>query len=94
MIFLSQNVRKSPVTQAMDVSEFAFAVENFLGPFTGKAERFGERAKELDDLGNVIVVLPVFGTGLWIEEVVTSYELEDLKIVRNGIYFIGRLDVP
>jgi hypothetical protein len=62
VVFLLQYVRESPVAQSVDVAEFAFAVEDFLAPFSGEAEGFGEGAEELDDLGDVIVVLAVFGT--------------------------------
>ena len=57
----------------MDVAEFAFAVEDFLGPFAGHAEALWEGAEELDDLGNVVVVFAVFGAGLRVEEVVACY---------------------
>jgi hypothetical protein len=57
----------------MDVAEFAFAVEDLLGPFTGETEGFGEGAHEFDDLSDVIVVFAIFGTGLGVEEVVACY---------------------
>jgi hypothetical protein len=62
----------------VDVAELAFAVEDFLGPFAGEAEGFGEGAEELDDLRDVVVVFAVFGAGLRIEEVVACDEFEDL----------------
>ena len=51
----------------MDVPELAFPVEDLLGPFSAEAERFGEGAEELDDLGDVVVVFAVFGAGLGVE---------------------------
>jgi len=62
----------------MYVSEFTFAVEDFLAPFAGEAEGFREGAKELDDLSYVIIIFAVFSTGLGVEEVVACYEFEDL----------------
>ena len=50
------------MTQSVDVAEFAFAVEDLLAPFPGEAEGFGEGAEEFDYLGDVVVVLTVFGT--------------------------------
>lgn len=63
----------------MDVAQLAFAVEDFLRPFTGQAEGFGEGTEKLDDLRNVIVVFAVFRTGLGIKEVVASDEFEGLQ---------------
>ena len=34
MVFLLQNIRECPVTEPVNVAEFAFSVEDFLGPFT------------------------------------------------------------
>jgi len=82
VVLFSKNVWESPVAKAMDVSEFPFAVEDFLRPFSGQAERHGEGAEELDYLGNVIVVLAVLGARLGIEEIVSGYELENLRRVR------------
>ena len=62
----------------MDVAEFAFAGEDFLGPFAGHAERFWEGAEELNDLSDMIVVFAVFGAGLGIKEVVACDQFEDL----------------
>ena len=64
--------------KTVDVAEFAFPIENFLGPFAGETEGFGERSEELDDLGYVVVVFAVLCAALRIEEVVACYELEDL----------------
>ena len=58
------------MSESVDVPEFALAVEDFLGPFAREAERFGEGAEELDDLGDVVVVFAVLGAGLRVEEVV------------------------
>ena len=71
MVFLFQNIWQRPVPQATDVTEFTLTVEDFLRPFSGKAEGAGKRAKQLDDLGDVVVVFAVFGARLWVEEVVT-----------------------
>ena len=35
VVFLAEDVGKSPVTESVDVAEFAFAIEDFLRPFTG-----------------------------------------------------------
>ena len=64
--------------QAVDIAQLAFAVENFLRPFAGDAEGFGEGAEELDDLRDMVVVFAVFGARLWVEEVVACDEFEDL----------------
>jgi hypothetical protein len=53
------------------VAEFSFAVEDFLTPFSGETEGFREWTEEFDDLGDVVVVLTVLRTRLWIEEVVS-----------------------
>ena len=78
MVFFPQHVRQGPVSQAVDVAQFAFAVENFLRPFSGQAQRFGEGAEELDHLRDVVVVFSVFGAGLRVEKVIASDKLEDL----------------
>lgn len=64
----------------MDVTQFAFSVEDFLAPFTGETEGFWEGAEELDDLRDVVVVFTVFCAGLRVEEVVAGYEFEDLLL--------------
>ena len=64
--------------QTVDVAQFAFAAEDFLGPFTREAEGAREGPEEFDDLRDVVVVFAVFGAGLGIEEVVACYQLEDL----------------
>lgn len=38
-------------------------------------------AEQFDDLGNVIVILAVLGSGLWIKEIIAGYEFENLFIV-------------
>jgi hypothetical protein len=70
MVLLPQDVREGPVPEAVDVAELAFAVEDFLRPFAGDAEGFGEGAEEFDDLGDVVVVFAIFGAGLRVKEVV------------------------
>lgn len=66
--------------ESMDISELAFAIEDFLRPFAGEAERFGELAEQLNDLSDMVVVFAVLCAGLWIEQVVAGYELEDLDL--------------
>ena len=70
MVLLPQDVREGPVSETVDIAELAFAVEDFLRPFAGDAEGFGEGAEEFDDLCNVIVFFAVFGARLRVEEVV------------------------
>lgn len=62
----------------MDIAQFALLVEDLCAPFAGKADGFREDAEEFDDLRDVVVVFAVFCARLWVEEVVASYELEDL----------------
>ena len=62
----------------MNVSELAFAIEDFLRPFTGDAERFGKLSKQFDDLSDMVVVFAIFGASLWIKEVIACNELKDL----------------
>ena len=78
MVLLAQDVGQGPVAQAVDVTELAFAVEDFLRPLAADAERFGERAQQLDDLRDVVVVFAVLCTGLRVEEVVACNKLESL----------------
>ena len=59
------------MSQAVDIPEFSFPVEDFLTPFSGETERFGEWTKEFDDLSDVIIVLTILCTRLWIEEVIS-----------------------
>lgn len=66
------------MTQSMNVAEFPFAVEDFLRPLARKAEGAWERTEELNDLRDVIIVLAVFGARLGVEEVVSSYQFENL----------------
>jgi hypothetical protein len=66
------------VPQPVNVAEFAFSVKDLLRPFTRKAKRLGEGAKQLDNLCNMVVVLAVLGTGLRIEEIVSGDEFESL----------------
>ncbi len=66
--------------ESMDVPKLALAVEDFLRPFAGEAERFGELAEQFDDLGDVVVILPILCPGLWIKEVVAGYKFENLDM--------------
>ena len=61
------------MAQTVDVAQLALAGEDFLGPFASEAEGAGEGAEELDDLGNMVVVFAVFGSGLGVEKVVACY---------------------
>jgi hypothetical protein len=75
------------VTESVNVAEVSFSVEDFLAPFTGQTEGFGEGAEKLDDLCYVVVVFAVFGARLRIEEVVTSYEFENLAPLSAFLLF-------
>lgn len=79
MVLLPQHVGKRPVPQAVDVAQLALAGENLLRPFTGQAEGFGERAEQLDDLRDVVVILAVLGARLRVEEIVASDQFKDLQ---------------
>ena len=81
MIFLAENIWQGPVTQAVYITQLAFAIEDFLGPFAAKAEGFGEGTEELNDLRDMIIVFTVFGARLGIKEVVASDEFENLRMV-------------
>lgn len=59
--------------ETMDVTQLALAVEDFLRPFSGETEGFGEGAEKLDDLSDVVVIFAVFGAGLRVEEVIACY---------------------
>lgn len=78
VIFLPENIWKSPVAQAVDVSQFTAPVEYLLRPFARLAERFGKRAEKFDDLCNVVVVFTVLGTRLWVEEIVARNKFKNL----------------
>lgn len=67
------------MSQSVNVTQLALAVENLLAPLAAQAQRSGERAQQLDNLRNVVVVLAVLCTGLGIEEVVAGDELEYLE---------------
>jgi hypothetical protein len=84
MILFLEDVRQRPMSEPMDISELAFAVEDFLRPFAGEAERFGEWAEQFDDLRDVVVVFAVLSAGLGIEEVVTRDEFKDLDTSETG----------
>lgn len=58
------------MSQAVDVAEFTFAVEDLLRPLAGDAEVLGKGTEELDDLSDVVVVFAVLGARLRIEKVV------------------------
>ena len=64
----------------MDVPELSLPVKDLLAPLAAEAQRFGEGPEQLDDLGNMVVVLTVLGPGLRVEKIVASDELEDLRI--------------
>lgn len=68
------------MTQSVNISKLPFTIEDLLTPFSTQAKRFGEGAEEFDDLRDVVVVFAVFGAGLGVEQVVASYEFEDLYI--------------
>ena len=72
------------MTQSVDVTQLAFAVEDLLRPFSGDAEGAREGTEKLDDLRDVVVVFAVFGAGLGVEEVVACDELEDLEGLVTG----------
>lgn len=78
MVFLAEDLGQGPVAESVDVAELAFAVEDLLRPFAGQAERLRERAEQLDDLRNVVVIFAVFGAGLRVEEVVSGDQFKDL----------------
>ena len=58
------------MAQAVDIAQFAFAVEDLLRPFARDTQALREGTEELDDLRDVVVVFAVFGAGLGVEEVV------------------------
>ena len=62
MVFLSEDVGESPVAEAVDVSELAFAVEDFHRPLARHAEVAGEATEKLNDLRDMVVILAVLGT--------------------------------
>lgn len=66
--------------EPMNIPKLAFAIEDFLGPFTREAERFWKLAKQFDDLGDVVVIFPILRTGLGVKEVVAGYKLENLDM--------------
>lgn len=63
----------------MDVAQLAFAREDFLGPFTGEAEASGKGAEKLNDLCNMIVILTVLGTRLWVKEIIPCDQFKYLE---------------
>jgi len=48
----------------VNIPKLALPVEDLLRPFPAKTERFGEWAQQLNDLGDVIIVFPVFSARL------------------------------
>lgn len=78
------------MAQTMNVAELAFAVEYFLAPFTRETKGFREGAKQLNDLRYVVVVFAVFCATLGVEEVVASYEFEDLFLLSDTSNLYGR----
>lgn len=63
----------------MDVAQLAFAGEDFLGPFTRVADASGKGTEELNDLGNMIVILTVLSTRLWVKEIVPCDQFKYLE---------------
>ena len=66
------------MAQPVNVAQFSLAAENLLRPFAGETERARERAEQLNDLGNMIVIFAIFSARLRIEKVVARDELKDL----------------
>ena len=64
--------------KAMDIAEFTLPVEDLLRPFAGHTKRLRKSAEEFDDLGDMVIVFAVFGSGLRIEKIVTSDQFKDL----------------
>jgi hypothetical protein len=63
----------------MDVPELALAVEYLLRPLARDTQALGEGPEQLDDLRDMIVIFAVFGARLWVEEIVSGDEFEDLR---------------
>ena len=64
--------------QAVNVSEFALAGENFLRPLASHVKRPWECAQELNDLSDVVVIFAVLGARLGVEEIIASDQFENL----------------
>jgi hypothetical protein len=77
------------MAQAVDITQFALAVEDFLRPFSGDAEALRKGAEKLDDLRDVVVVLTVFGAGLWVEKIVAGNQFEDLTDFVSARIFVS-----
>lgn len=73
MVLFPQHVWQGPVSETVDVPQFALFIKYFLGPFAAETEVAREGTKEFDDLSDVVVIFAVFGAGLGVEEVVTCY---------------------
>ena len=80
VVLFPQHVGERPMPQPMDVAQLAFPVEDFLRPLARQAQRLGERAQQLDDLRDVIVVFAVLGARLRIEQIVACNELKNLGV--------------
>ena len=85
VVLLSQHIRERPMSQAVNVPELAFAIEDLLGPFARVTEGLGKGAEEFNDLGDVIVIFAVLGSRLWVKEVVSCYQLEHLAKLSGSI---------
>ncbi len=71
------------MSQAVDISQFALSVEDLLRPLPRQAEGFRVWTHQLYYLRNMVVILPVLGAGLRIEQIVACYQLEDLESERG-----------
>jgi hypothetical protein len=66
------------VSQAVNIAKLSFAVKNLLTPFTREAEGLRKGAKKFDNLSDMVVVLPILGARLGVEEVIASNKLKYL----------------
>ena len=79
-VLVVEHVLERPEAELGDVPQLAAAVEEFGGVLAGGCDRLGEVADELDDLGDVVVVLRVPVSARRVKEVVAAGEqLEDLQ---------------
>ena len=80
------------MAQTVNVAELAFTIEDLLRPLPREAKSTGERAKQFNNLGNVVIVFAVFSTRLGVKEVVACYEFENLeiRIVSYRLYQVER----
>lgn len=79
VVLLLQDVGQRPVSQSMDIAQFALPVENLLRPLARQAERLWKWPKQLYYLGYVIVIFAVFRAGLRVEQIVACDKLEYLQ---------------